>query len=259
MIPEQSEQWRAAINPLDYLDFHALSEEGLRESEIRLENWGVEAWAILFRTLLITLGWKRKDKGTWVPRFALRSETALIGLQIRYPAQIDTESVYQYIFVRFVAEALRPFVEYASKTDRRRRKGYESVVKLYRLCERYETRGKALKWPKHLEPFYKRMPIPGWRLQAGKPETREVYWARHMSQNWFKAITNTLNPDTPRYWDMSSGWLTATLTHLLDMQYKWIFEGQLDNEPHYTDLIATAYLKALESECPPPNWLPDIS
>ena len=111
MTPEQNEQWRRAINPLDYLDFHALSGEGLREAASRLRQRGVPDRAIQTREWLLSPG--EEEMETWKPDFGLRSECALIGAAILSPTR--AEALFRRIFVRFAYEALRPFVEWVAR------------------------------------------------------------------------------------------------------------------------------------------------
>lgn len=270
MTLEQNEQWQKAIPVLDYMDRYALSDDGLRESETRLATWGVPAWAVKLRAQLITLGWLQSNNEMWVPRFALDSETALIGLQIRYPTHTLAEHTYSRLFIRFTTIVLRPFVEYAQQADWQRRNGYKPLVKLYKLCERYLT-GKVTAWPKHLEPFPKRMlrefvnwrsllPLPWDRIKSESEEwaEREIYWAHYNSQDLLETIPSLLNPNPSTIRNESVTSAPARFAHNMATQYWLVRDGSSDSDRCYTDLIAAAYLTALEAECPPPTWLPRI-
>ncbi|MGC4043239.1 MAG: hypothetical protein QM758_05500 [Armatimonas sp.] len=269
MTQEQNEQWQSAINPLDYLDFHALSEAGSCESETRLATWGVPAWAVKLRAQLITLGWLKSINEMWVPSFALRSETALIGLQIRYPTHTLAELTYPRLFIRFITIVLRPFVEYAQQADWYRRNGYKPLIKLYQLCERYRAIGNVAGWPKYLEPFPKRVlreflascpPLPWDRIKSESEESAasEIYWAYYHSQDLLKAIPSLLNPNASTIRDKSVTSAPARFAHNMATQYMLGLEDSTERERKHTDRIAAAFLAALEAECPPPDWLPRI-
>lgn len=155
LTSEQNEAWQKAINLLDHLDFHALSGAGLLESKSRLANLGVPKWAIPLRAQLITQGWYVQDREPWVPDFVLRSEVALVGLQIRHPIPEDAELAERRLVLRFVAEALRPFVEHARHADWYRRNGYTAIVNLFHLCERSSATGSITRWPRDLRTYPK--------------------------------------------------------------------------------------------------------
>ncbi|MGC4043281.1 MAG: hypothetical protein QM758_05715 [Armatimonas sp.] len=261
LTPRQEDEWRSSIPLLDYMDFYALSSEGLQESNSRLATRAVPKWATELRGDLINQGWlkKQEDQGAWVPEFALRSEVALTGIAITYPYYTEAEQVYERLFIRFVTEALRPFVVHAAQSVRYRRRGYQPLVKLYHLCERYSTMDGALLWPKYLESYPKRVwdnieaRLHRWRPHSWTPEEREIGWASHTSQSLLGAITS-LNTDAPL--PLLFEWDIRSLIQDLETLHTWTIEGTGGIERRHTDLVAAAYLVALQSECPPPNWLP---
>lgn len=253
MTSEQIAQWQTAIPVLDYLDFLALSDEGLRDSNRRLAGLVVPAWASDLRTQLITAGWHLMEKELWVPEFALRSEVALVGLQIRHQNNTELERAYQRLFVRFTQEILHPFVGTVEQADRYRRAGYKSLVKLHQLCERFEKEGSAMRWPRRLESFPETVrglflePFPAFAPRFVNREVYEVSFARSMTDELHRAITSVLNPGVP----VRKDWNLASLLEALE----WC-ESPVSKGRSKTDLIATAYLTALELQCPPPDWLP---
>lgn len=112
VTPEQNEEWLSAIPLLDYSDLHALTEKGLQQSAGRLIRGKVPSWAVLLREKLIANAWPYYS---WVPDFALRSEVALIGLQLLYPDKFDAGQIYRNVRLRLIHEALRPFVEHTEQ------------------------------------------------------------------------------------------------------------------------------------------------
>ncbi len=131
MLLEQIEQWKQAVLPiaLEIREGHGLTDDALAESFDRLENWEVPGWAAELRISLLRSG----DSEPWCPNFAIRSEAALFGIQILHDNEPYLWPVYQRLFVRFVAEALRPFVEWIREHDDYRRGGYSFLVQLFEL------------------------------------------------------------------------------------------------------------------------------
>lgn len=134
---------------LAIVEGHELSETGLLESVERLTARGIPAWAAEFRFLLLSWGSDRVE--IWYPKFALRSETALTGLQIVAPN--DTALIYQRVFLHFVGEALRPFVEYARGADAYRQNGYKALIELFEHCERSISPANIQVWPHGIATF----------------------------------------------------------------------------------------------------------
>ncbi|MGC4043238.1 MAG: hypothetical protein QM758_05495 [Armatimonas sp.] len=265
MTQEQNEQWQQAINPLDYLDFHALSTEGLSASYARLTSLPVPAWGCELRTLLIGLDWSDKKKEARVPEFALRSEVALVGLAVGNPSPAEAEAVYHRLLVRFVWETLHPFVEYAQQADRYRKDGYKPLVKLHQLCECFDKEGGAMRWPRHLEPFSKRVLNPFLERISGtfdKTGEQEIHSARDLSYKLHGTLTSILRSKVSIQGELPYPWGVTGLVGNLVGQHDQI----QCNDPNYgetsadtyTYLIASAYLAALEAQCPPPDWLPTL-
>ncbi|MGC4043452.1 MAG: hypothetical protein QM758_06575 [Armatimonas sp.] len=290
LTPEQNEQWQKAIlgyGTESYLEkwkavpaLAALLPEpsmfrfqSIQPSEERLTALGVPDWANHFRMHCAIRSWADdKDASHWVPEFLLRSEVALVGLTLRHPCHAEKEVAYMRLCVRFVTEALQPFVEHAQKVGWRRRGYYKPVVKLYRFCESYSTMGSALRWPKHLDSLPKRvlreflstvefllfMLVP---LRKGEdtralPKPHEGFSAHCLSECFLAGVTSILNPDAVTPEDPFNGWSVILIVDFLETQHRWSRDGRKDSDHSYTDLIAGAFLAALEAECPPPDWLP---
>lgn len=257
MTREQNEEWQAAINPLDYLDFHAVSWEGQREAAERLVNWGVPAWAILLRNELISGGWYEEE--WWVPKFALRSEIALVGLQILYPYSVATERIQQQVFVRFVEEALWPFVEHSQQAGPYLQEGYAPLVELYALCGQYHRYNypSRFPWPRVRELFPQR------ELDTHQPESREIFLADSLGRQLLQTLEQREDPDDKRYWDSKSVLDIERLVESLNEQHQWrnaVASGYSHPDgTNYGKRVASAFLMALEAWCPAPDWLPNVS
>ncbi len=250
MTAEQNEQWKKAVNPLSYLDFHALSEAGLLECAQHLAARGVPGWAIQLRAQYISLGWEAHE--TWVPEFALRCETALIGLQVRHPNSRARGGVYRRVLLRFFHEALRPFVEWAAEGDEKRGKAYHHIIKAYTLFENLE-RSSEVDYRTWNEVWYKAS-----NLEEGG------FWSENsfanslvstMLYSWGKVVFHPIDWET--WWHELEVRDVASLTDQLNRQHQWRVEGDANSASgSYFQLTAQTFLSALEAECPPPDWLP---
>ncbi len=72
-----------------------------------------------------------------------------------------------------------------------------------------------------------------------------------------KAILLYLKTEKPR-----DSWKPHYVVSLLNNQHQWRVDGLASDGyaggSNYTHLAAEAFLIALESECPPPDWIPGI-
>ncbi|MGC4043457.1 MAG: hypothetical protein QM758_06600 [Armatimonas sp.] len=263
MTSEQSAQWKDAIEPLDYLDFHAVTLAGLQETAQRLASWGAPGWAIQLRESLIDLPTSpvmilqqrdEVDLKMWHPRFALRSEVALIGIQIFYPSTYELEVVYSRVLARFALEALRPFVEYAQTTSPALQEGYRQVMELTSFFE----------WL--LMPPPKDFPdlphFPLMSIDYSSPESMEIYGARRMGNYLLQEVCSILGfreEATRHTWTSLRTVSIKVLIGNFNSQHRWRAGGLggevREDVSSYAELVADAFLVALESECPPPDWL----
>ncbi|MGC4043158.1 MAG: hypothetical protein QM758_05095 [Armatimonas sp.] len=236
MTPEQNKQWKQAIlgdgSESPYEHWKALYavaallpepigflQKAWRESEERLAGWGVPGWARECRTRCAYQSWEDSahDSG-WVPEFALRSETALLGLQLLYPSERAQFDAYQRVLLRFVHKVLEPFVLWVLEQNR---SGYQHEIDVY---EQYA------------------------RLIA-EPSLLQVE-----NTDWMLYLFD-LHDDAMRQIWSGSQFVDLKFFFLkLTDRYRLCTKETSDN---YTDLIAQAYLAALEAECPPPDWLPE--
>lgn len=245
MTPEQDENWKAAIMPvaLGVVEGYELTEKGLRESLRRLTDRGVSPWAAQLRIALLFRAFE-----PWHPNFALRSETALVGIQL-LPYENRAVIVYERAFLRFACEVLRPLIDYARQTDDYRRAGYKPLIELFERCERFTPPGNVHQWPEAKELF------PPRGFHYGMPETIEVYHAGNMGTELLRAIRAVFDPPGLTDWRRF-----ISLIDNLNQMYQWLQDGKVgvnfSTGPSYREAIADAYLIALEAECPAPEWLP---
>mgnify|MGYP001551085187 CR=1 FL=1 len=240
---------------LGVIEGYALTEKGLRESAQRLGQLGVPGWAIQLRTLL--LFWGLEQGAPWHPMFAFQSEAMLVGIQLRYPESADRialYTLYKRVFVRFAQEALRPFVEHANHADAFQKAGYAHLIDLSMRCERFAAPTGSASWPKPSE----LSPYPSYDEE--KPETVEFFWAHSLADELDVTIYSIVSPPETFSWESSRSSDLEHLLELLNRQHQWRIDGQeaesLTDGPYYTEPIASAYLAALEAECPAPEWLP---
>lgn len=248
MTSEQKREWQEAINPLDYLDFHALTNDGRKATVGRLLGQDVPKWAVEIRTWCLSNGWTRQE--IWVPEFGLRSETALVGLQLAYPYSWDRDSVYQKVFVLFLCQALRPAVEWVNSGKERRKIACQNLVEVLERCEAYARCPGIDGWPEYGNPQELK------NYSSFGPETKIVETARTLGQELYWQMRGVFGLDS---------YAMDPTTRVLD---RWDYLHQLQRDGNgeepgwygprnatYTHEIATAYLTALEAECPAPEWL----
>ncbi|MGC4043458.1 MAG: hypothetical protein QM758_06605 [Armatimonas sp.] len=272
LTPEQNKQWRQAILPSAthlteerwraeraFLVLLPPEKQFEREEAIlggkALTNLGVPIWARRLRYAI--LHWRPDHLAdSWITRFLLRSQAALIGIQLSTATPAQRDRSYQRVFVRFVHEALRPFAEWASQPqlEATRRKAYQPLINLYTLCDGFTP-------PADPEP---------WRLlfedlsllseNRGLPERRQ---ALTLTSDLLRRTLARLSLDqiAPRPVMIRPTWSTHTL-FALNRQHQWRLDGQggesYETGANYTELIADAYITALEAECPSPDWLPQV-
>lgn len=270
MTPEQEERWREAILPMAALlngeqwevqrtllallpeqerVLHFLSILGNKP----FEGWGVPKWASQFWAVLLL--WRLDHcTASWVPSFALRSKAALIGIPIRTPDPVAHQVIYQRVFVRFVQEALRPFAAWTEKMQPGEiwRISYKPLTALYYACESFTPPAEPEPWSRLYQRLEKLDRQPGSEAIRGRQLVGNLRNAILIQLNLEKTISSaacSLNPN----------WSSVTITHGLNRQHQWrrhSKEGKsFKDGPNYTKLIATAYLTALEAECPAPDWL----
>lgn len=73
-----------------------------------------------------------------------------------------------------------------------------------------------------------------------------------MGYDLLSDIKGMMNPDVLSLGDKPDSWGIGRVLDALRRQYRQCFQ----EDEHYTDRIAHAFLVALEAECPPPNWIP---
>lgn len=261
MSLEQNERWKEALMPvaLGVIDGFELTHDGLRESMSRLKNRGIPGWSIQLRADCIAMGWAGRE--SWVPDFALRSETALVGLQLRYVEHEDRVELYRRLFVRFLHIALKPFISRATAHGGI----YVPLAELYKITWRYERYGDQRKWME-LEDTLKRY----YGNKADIEEIQSLPWlAEKLGEGQYMLwlTTECIKEVRPILFQLSDMWWhnydsksLTRLVRLFNCQHQWrLLKRKADEPERFTDFTAEAYLAALEGECPAPEWLGGVS
>lgn len=264
MTLEQNERWKKAIQPLDYLDFHALSHTGLQETAQRLASWGAPGWAIQLRESLVAMSLaplkplERRNEIVlegWHPTFGLRSEVALLGIQIFHPDAQKRQDIYSRVLARFALEAIHPFIEYAQRSSPVLQEGYKPIAEL------------SVFFAWFLAPPPKDFPdvphFPQEPMDESSREKVEIYWARYMGNHLLKEACTILGfrgEAVPHAWTNTRKDSIDHAIIYLNRQHQWRMGGAENNKylANFTEPIADAFLTALEAECPPPDWLPRV-
>lgn len=258
MTQEQNEQWQRAFPTQDYLGSYALSKKGLEAATERLQRSGVPDWAVRLRNNLISEGQAVREP--WVPQFALRSEASMLGLQLLYSDGLERfggDWVSIHVRLRFLHEVLRPFVEYAEQLDNEQRallrSCYQPLIQVYRITDFVDIPPEGHIFKEVLE----RAKELWLRLDDNSEDLESAEGKDALQLSW--KLTEEWDP---RRRDID------TVRLSLYRQHHW----RLGKDPHdqsarleyhhpkqrYQHFLATAFLTALEAECPPPDWLPRI-
>lgn len=243
MTPEQNEQWRKAIPLLDYGDFYALSAEGIEQSTKRiLAGRGAPGWAVTARSVTISNGWKGKE--TWVPSFALRSEVAMIGLNLLYPEPEAHMALYRRLLRNFTSQALAPLVDVCpllhelhaltlgSFSDKARLSGLDQALKERRLA------------------------------LAGQPYDQDQHFHFQRIEECVELLRLMLLEPPRQWWSRGGLHLGYYLSsfyefHIKEDRASGSLSEEIERQGPYQP-VADAFLAVLESECPPPDWQASI-
>ncbi|MGC4043456.1 MAG: hypothetical protein QM758_06595 [Armatimonas sp.] len=196
----------------------------------------------------------RSDQITtpWIARFALRSQAALIGIQITTPDNIDRDALYQRIYVRFIQETLHPFVDWVKtmQSGDARYNAYKPVIALYCACEGFTGPADAAEWRR----LHQRL------SNLARAEGFEAFKAWQLAESLLNGIIVRLNLEKAMPSSFVFFWKPFTVLYPLNRQHQWRLDGQEGKTPldgsYSIELIADAFLVALEAKCPPPDWLP---
>lgn len=268
MTPEQHEQWQKAmmqIYPIPGPEGQECSYEQWREYQIaeaslralmprtrqaaflrdrsvgsfvRLQHWPFPAWVLEVRD---SCAFEFEDSRRI--EFAFRCDMALIGIYLRYSTPDARMQVYDRLLLSFIPRALRPLIEYAEKY--KLRQGFQGCYQICQLCESDGLYRDPERWE-----AIEQNTRGGYKGGAGE-------WP-NMAVGIFAIMAHKILCDP--------GELTSS-ENLTSSDRSWLggLLGLLHSEygPGRSDIpedgIAQAFLAALESECPPPDWLPVLS
>lgn len=241
VTPAQLKRWKNSINVLDYLDFHAFSEEGLGESARKLRaGRGAPGWAIHVRQHCIVEGWN--DNQEWVAEFAMRSQAAMAGIKILYPKQEDRVRVYRRLLLAFIDNGLAPLERDCP------------TLRLVRdLCR--EENAPRERWERLKE-----------SLKLSRKSSADFSYINFAHMCIGLVLKSQFHPFVETWW-LKEG---TDLGYFLSYQYMILSgKGRIDGQYHVLDTpgcrqaahkpMADIFLAMLESECPRPDWLADLA
>lgn len=224
---------------LGVLDWHELTEEGLEKSTRRLKRLHAPYWLEKFRRACI----ERMQRGgsvAYLPTFVIRCETAIVGICLYYRTEDACRIVYRRALFRFLREVLQPFAEWAESDSEQRRTDYRFLSAIYAACESTD-RARTSPWPELMEKIQEE------RKQELSLERDNAMSAASACIEAFFGASYTIIADVPAY-----------MVEMLERQHKWRVDGDPDSPQDYTELVAQAFLTAIEAECPEPEWMPRI-
>lgn len=224
------ERWQAAVMPvaLGVLDGYEFSEQGKAEAKSRLKELGVPTWAVQLREHLL----ERIAAGhsPFLPTFAIRFEAAVAGIWHLHFLAEDRQAAHTSALARFFALAFAPLAQRVET-----RQEYDTLWALHRFFESAEPMDSAL-WSDALGRFEQ-------QAVSHQPRTQAdflAFWCIRISQD---GICQPYEP-------MDTG-LINRFVFQLSMEYQHCY----GEEESPTEQIARAFLAALESRCPEPEWL----
>lgn len=256
------ERWKAAMMPVALGvigDQYEFTEEGMQESVKRLTQLGVPGWASHLRIAL--LSWNEKPWEPWGPeyilpwhpRFAIRSETALVGIQLLTPQLQDLKQTYQRLFIGFLAETLRPFMTFAQQSGKYRQGNYRVLNDLFELCDRFAFTTRPA-------------PQGEWDALWERSESKVFAYADEephvlvVTEAMLTVARSLLDPNDAVPWTNSRAGALGSIIEGVTRQYQWRVKGYGSSDylhtVLYAQLLADAYVAALEAIRPPPDWLP---
>lgn len=248
--------------------------ERLQASAKPLAEWDVPGWATLLRNRCITEG--VEAKALWIFDFAFRCDVALIGMQLRYPERQSRVAAYRRLLLGFFVQGLTPVVDWVEHHDEEARRFFRDLVDLYDLISAPDSPPSKEEWEAKQRMILQQSLAEGERSVSLGLCHRLVEIAlivlHSEPERWWDATQSDLADcffevqQWPSHWRPSSPPITR-LTGVAGFFYRrdrpqlygwspYHFDGPAttsDAEP-----VAHAFLTALESECPPPDWLPRI-
>ncbi|MGC4043317.1 MAG: hypothetical protein QM758_05900 [Armatimonas sp.] len=277
MTPEQHESWRQAIHQVlaanaapgqDFSDqqrrdhgtaesalLALLPEEGRRAflksrllaSTERLMVRDIPRWAIELRSECINRGYW-PEAATF--EFLLRSEIALIGLELSHPTKDAQATAYRRLLLSFFYNALEPFVEWVEQQRETTRREYCDFVDLYDFLDGLDTLPSQEEWDakERTMNYQKNVEIVS-------------STSRQHCQRLLEIARLVLFKDPDIWWRTTD---TDLALRFLEMHARSgpILPVGISRRPAYriffdndVEIVTTAYLAALEAECPPPDWL----
>lgn len=222
-------------------DGYEMTARGLNDSAQRLRTGkAVPGWAVDFRNYCILQGWEKKE--SWVPEFTLRSETGLVGLAVRYPDRAARGDAYRALLRGFYRKALEPY------------RGLPHVTRLQQLCENAEASRQDwdLLEKEVIGPYTgaRTLVLRSVEDACGEVILRSIWIARRLFYT---------SPD--EWWEdaemlLGNLWIGLNMTRLSFMENNE--QARAEWGSGHAKPVAHAFLVALETECPPPDWLPGI-
>ncbi len=240
------EQWQehrraeSAVLPLlPWPESIRFLESRVKTSAEHLRDWQLPDWVLDIRDR-----WAFESISHQGATFTLRCDTALIGMQLRYPTRDAKADAYQRLLIGYLSRALRPLIEQTeASNDTELRHDFEGYHQICLLCESDGLYWDQERW---LEIRTNFASGSSRRHLTNKSRAKRLVEAFViLAQRVLFQIEEPVDEDGPRN-PMS----TSTLMFYLPWEY---LMAEL-----YRHFMGQAFLTALESECPPPDWLPRI-
>ncbi len=252
------------------------SHDGLAASVRRHIDLEVPGWIIQLRLDLIDL--LQDSASHLVSEFIVRAESAIVGLQLIHGAKTKTRvELDRCLFLGFVAEALKPIVEWSDAQDSLCQTGYGELRAFYKLCQALPEEHNKQTWELQAEheaadrarnviwSEYRRKHVGssgpyhelGDAIELGAVLRREVEIVLYKRPAVWRACGNL------SYWQRFQLVSPRNVLAPLQKQYAWIehpfpswHATPVGRSVTVIERLARAFLAALEAECPAPEWMP---
>lgn len=226
---------------LGVIEGHEYTEAGLDEADSRLAQWQVASWTIAVRRSCIQQ--MAQESSPYLPTFVVGCEVALVGLSLLPPEPGAGGVLYNTLFRRFIPEAFLPLLKrMETASDPRLRRDYQPLIQICRLCNSPALSASKRRWTSLESDMlqYRRANQPPEIAALHELISTTIFLAQYI-------LTRPESP-TPRA-------MMPKLIRALSVQHQWQLHGNLDSKSGYTHLTAQAFLTALETQCPAPDWI----
>jgi len=226
----------------------------LKESAERLTHRDIPGWVLEMRGNCLVKGWSVEAPG--LHEFVLSSEVALVGMTFLFPTQEARVAAYRRLLQRLFHHGLLPVVDWIERHG-------DAVKPTYIDEERgviQDSDESARRTFRALVDFYEVIHDPS------APPSREEIEARLDARSRYthrltEIVYTILFKEPEFWWNIRGLHLADDFFEIHQWPARWKTEQFVPvrpTDPIHVQAVAAACLQALEEECPPPDWRPEL-